>query len=839
MCFSVLEILNSRMRVVISVIMGLYCLYGCRTPEAKIDGKPISISGIYPHLAYYNDEGECGTGAVVPWADRLWVITYGPHLPLGSSDKLYEITPDLKEIVHKESIGGTPANRMIHKESNQLFIGPYVIDENRNVRVIPYAEMQGRHTGNARHLFDPAGKIYYGTMEEGFYEVDVNTLKSTELYKDGNNEKGNKTHEVTDVNPQNATLPGAHGKGLYSGQGVMVFSNNGEASPEALKQFDIESGVLAEWDGKDWKVVRRNQFVEVTGPGGIYGNENPDTDPVWATGWDHKSVLVGVRNLKKGWSFYRLPKASHSYDGAHGWNTEWPRIRDVGTEEKPDYLMAMHGMFWRFPGGFSTENTSGIRPRSAYLKVIGDYTRWNDQLVFGCDDSAQKEFLNKRKAKGNIEGPGQSNSNLWFTSFDKPDQLGPSTAEGAVWLREEIDAKTPSEPFLFAGWDVRSCWINNEGQAATFTFEIDKNGTNEWSELKKVKVASGKSVDVSFETSESGEWVRISSDKSTKATAHFFYVAEELRGTDSDPMFDGLADVQEGSASAGLLWGLGDNRRALGIVAGTATDDEFEPLGYYELDGAMNLAKKDDQATSNYSMEKMAIPKNVVTMEKSSVLIVDDLGRRWRLPKGNDRYDQLTGSGVLRICREVATERDLFNCSGTFYELPAENADGFAKIRPVSSHDLRIYDYASYRGLLVMTGLQNDLLKNNEHIIRSEDGKAVVWAGAIDDLWKLGKPVGHGGPWKNSKVTANVPSDPYLISFYDKRSLKLSHNSDQEVIFTMEVEPIGHGPWMDYKKVTVKPGETFEFEFPATFQSRWIRFQSNKDCMATAWLDYK
>jgi hypothetical protein len=28
--------------------------------------KPRQISGIYPHLAYYNNEGECGTGAVVP-----------------------------------------------------------------------------------------------------------------------------------------------------------------------------------------------------------------------------------------------------------------------------------------------------------------------------------------------------------------------------------------------------------------------------------------------------------------------------------------------------------------------------------------------------------------------------------------------------------------------------------------------------------------------------------------------------------------------------------------------------------------------------------------------------
>ncbi len=44
--------------------------------------EPRNVSGIYPSLAMFNDEGECGTGAVVPWADRLWVITYGPHLPL-------------------------------------------------------------------------------------------------------------------------------------------------------------------------------------------------------------------------------------------------------------------------------------------------------------------------------------------------------------------------------------------------------------------------------------------------------------------------------------------------------------------------------------------------------------------------------------------------------------------------------------------------------------------------------------------------------------------------------------------------------------------------------------
>ena len=36
------------------------------TPPIKSD--KLCISGVYPHLAWWNNEGECGTGAVVPWA---------------------------------------------------------------------------------------------------------------------------------------------------------------------------------------------------------------------------------------------------------------------------------------------------------------------------------------------------------------------------------------------------------------------------------------------------------------------------------------------------------------------------------------------------------------------------------------------------------------------------------------------------------------------------------------------------------------------------------------------------------------------------------------------------
>lgn len=797
----------------------------------------MQYSGIYPHLAYYNNESECGTGAVVPWADRLWVITYGPHLPYGSSDKLYEITSGLEMTTRRESIGGTPANRMIHPESNQLFIGPYAIDSIRNVRVIPYAHAPGRYTGLARHLTDPENKIYIATMEEGFYEVDVHRLQVSMLHEDGNVK--NKKGDDISVNQPGSLLPGAHGKGAYSGQGVLVYSNNGEAVPEALTQFDIPSGALAEWDGDKWTVVRRNQFVEVTGPGGLYGNKNAVTDPIWATGWDHKSILVGVRDRGR-WSFYRLPKASHSYDGAHGWNTEWPRIRDIGTAERPDYLMTMHGMFWRFPGKFSSQNAAGIRPRASYLKVIGDFARWGDQLVFGSDDSAQKEFLNRRKVKGGIEGPGQSNSNLWFTSIDMPDHLGPTTATGSVWAHDSVAIGEPSEPFLFAGWPRRSAWIKNEGlKTAGFSFETSPDGRAPWTLLRRVVVPPGETLRLSFSAQDQGEWIRAVADQSTTATVHFSYSDEDERDTTADDIFTGLSGVADPVSSGGLLYGLGNDRRALGMYATNFSGDKQNAADYYELGADMKLVRKDNRETARFIREKFAIQTKGVTFDEASVLVVDDSGRRWRLPLGADAFTRHTQNGMLRIAREVATERDLFNCHGTFYELPAENADGFAKIRPIASHGFRIHDYASYRGMLIMSGIEPVEGENNPQVIISEDGRAALWAGVIDDLWKLGKPRGRGGPWRNTLVKGDTPSDPYLIGFYDRRTLTLSHTRNESVTFRIEVQPVGHGSWMLYQKVQVNAGESFQHVFPDDFHARWIRFTADRDTRATAWLNYE
>jgi hypothetical protein len=118
---------------------------------------------------------ECGIGALMPWADALWAITYNSHKKgSGYGLGLYRIDEALKsERVHVHD--GTHANRLIHKESDQCFIGPYVIDSKGNWKHIPALD-EFRLTSTMRHLADP-NRIYYQGMEGEFIEMDVRDHK--------------------------------------------------------------------------------------------------------------------------------------------------------------------------------------------------------------------------------------------------------------------------------------------------------------------------------------------------------------------------------------------------------------------------------------------------------------------------------------------------------------------------------------------------------------------------------------------------------------------------------------------------------------------------------------
>ncbi|MBP8300568.1 MAG: hypothetical protein KA020_09405, partial [Planctomycetes bacterium] len=233
-----------------------------------------------------------------------------------------------------------------------------------------------------------------------------------------------------------------------------------------------------------------------------------------------------------------------------------------------------------------------------------------------------------------------------------------------------------------------------------------------------------------------------------------------------------------------------------------------------------------------------AVPVGVLDADAASVLFVDDAGRRWRLPRALPTADAMRPFAATRVCREVATERDLFAAHGTFFELPAENAGGFAKVRPIASHGFAIHDFCSWRGLLVMTGV-NPQVANNERLVRSADGQAAVWLGVVDELWQLGKVRGVGGPWLGSQVSKGEPSDPYLMTGYDRKQLLLRHDAATAVAFTLEADLCGDGQWTVVRRFEVPGGKAETFNFRRAWSAYWVRLRTDADCVATAQFEYR
>ncbi len=755
--------------------------------------EPLCISGVYPHLAVFSKEGEVGIGAVVPWAGRLWMITYPPHMPKGGPDKLYTIDPDMTRRVRPESVGGTHANRLIHRESGQLIIGPYFVDAAGHVRACDLNKLTGRMTATARHLTDPAHKVYFFDMEGPIYEVDVRTLDVRKLF--------------------GKPVPGWHGKGGYTGGGRFVISNNGEwVAGQEPARYDCElppkspedAGALAEWDGHTWRVVERRQFTEVTGPGGLLGAPD-DHAPLWAVGWDRRSVLLKLLDGGQ-WSRFRLPKASHAMDPIHGWYTEWPRIREVGDGR---YLMTMHHMLFEFPGGFRNGATGGIKPIASHLRYIPDFCEWNGRLVLASDDASL------------MQNPmcGTSQSNLWFGTWEQLRGFGPRSGWGGPWLDDTVTADVPSDPFLVNGYDRAVLHLRH--QAATtvqFRVEVDQHGHGQWSPLTTIAVPAGSYRYQVFADGIAANWVRLVADQACVATAYFHLTGNRTTSQDRPKLFAGLAKPDD-PAICGLIRPAAHNHNLQVAVDG---------LGYREVDE--HLAFTWPVTDRGQEVAQVAAIKPQFTVEPRAA-VMQLKQQRYLLPKGHRGLDNTTD----RCIREVESERFLVNVCGTLYEMPRD--DGLPLIRPICTHNRRLHDFCTWRGLLTISGVRVGAQPDG-HVFCSSDGQAALWFGGVDDLWQLGKPVGHGGPWLQTAVQAGAASDPYLMTGFDHKRLELSHDSDQPVTVTVEVDT-DHRSWCVYQRLTVAPRQLLTHDFAAGYSAHWVRFRADRACTATAQLSYR
>lgn len=217
----------------------------------------------------------------------------------------------------------------------------------------------------------------------------------------------------------------------------------------------------------------------------------------------------------------------------------------------------------------------------------------------------------------------------------------------------------------------------------------------------------------------------------------------------------------------------------------------------------------------------------------SVILAVLNRGRwsRYRLPKASRTHDQAWYTEWPRI-REVETERFLMDIHGMFYELPRLAYGGRVwGIQPICRHLRVVPDFCSWRGMLVLAGNQATACTGSYLV---GEPQANLWFGKTDDLWSFGRPQGWGGVWQQTPVRAGQASDPFLMTGFERMGLHLTHDSGDEVGFTVEIDFLGNGTWKSYDTLAVKPGAYVHHEFPAGFGAQWVRLTAKGQCAATA-----
>lgn len=415
----------------------------------------------------------------MPWAESLWAVTYNSHKKATGSDlALYRIDDQLRmEKVHVHN--GTHANRLIHKESNQCFIGPYAIDWRGNWRFITDLE-DHRITATLRHLTDPANRVYQMTMEGLLLETDVSSLKST---------------LVADLIQTMELTKRPHFKGGFTGQGRVVVANNG------FYEYGESGAGLFEWDGKtSWKRLSGKPHMDVAGRMNL-------GEVVFASGWDEASVLLWA--LVKGqWQRYRLPKASHAFQ--HAWQTEWMRIREVETEH---FLMDIQGSFFELQPIAFEDRIWGVKPICQHLRIIPDYTAFRGLFAVAGNQTTPN-------GDSNPVG-GQPQSGIWFGITDDLWSWGKPQGWGGVWRNQPVEKGQPSDPYLMTGYDKKVLHLLSD-KPATFEVQVDI-GTGDWKTYDRLQVTASGYAHHEFPPGYSAHWVRLIPSIACTATAEFFY----------------------------------------------------------------------------------------------------------------------------------------------------------------------------------------------------------------------------------------------------------------------------------------------------------------------------
>jgi hypothetical protein len=195
--------------------------------------------------------------------------------------------------------------------------------------------------------------------------------------------------------------------------------------------------------------------------------------------------------------------------------------------------------------------------------------------------------------------------------------------------------------------------------------------------------------------------------------------------------------------------------------------------------------------------------------------------RTYRLPKGSQAWEHAWNTEWMRI-REAQTERFMVDAFGIFYEMPVMVYGGNPlPMKPVCNHLRVIPDYVSWRGFLVLASDQGDNAVGQP--------QSNLMFSHPDQLWSWGKPSGWGSVWQEEDIKAGIPSDPYLMNGFDKKTVHFKTKTAKFYAFDIEVDLLGNNEWVTYKTIQTDASGYVFHTFPAGYSAKWVRFKPKQD----------
>lgn len=434
---------------------------------------------------------EIGIGALMPWNDRLYYSTYLADNLQGRGGRIGYIDTSGNDVLVLQH-DSCHTGRLVHYETNQLLMGPCVIEADGTVHTVSTL-IPLRVTGWARHIVSPSTKAYCITMQGMLYEVDLTTYVASVI-----------VDMRTPLGLTKFHFKACHTTSAYYSNQRLVVVSNVQSKPGD----NANSGILAIFDGTStWTTKSNLSHIEIT------GNYDTSDGLMFGTGMDHKSPFLTTPQSNVGTFYrYRFPYGTKTQN--YYITQEWMRIRPVMTER---YLMNAFGTWFRLSpwlahasaGGIENYGTPGTDyPRleavANYLDTVTDFCVWDGKFAIGTNNMSDQY--------GKWPTAGQSQSAIKFGDIEDIWRGGKASGSGYLWYKEAIVNGTPSDAMLMRGYDKKTIFLrNNTGTAVNIAIKlIDYSDAHQYGSA--VAVAGNTMVTVSMPDGVSADWFTLTPD---------------------------------------------------------------------------------------------------------------------------------------------------------------------------------------------------------------------------------------------------------------------------------------------------------------------------------------